>query len=325
MSDDIRLEVSKSQPIPDGVVVFTIIRDERYLLPFFFEHYRALGVVQFVVYDDRSGRDTVDFLMAQADCVVVRSDHGFGDSFGTDSVGVQRRLPMVLKEVVPDNLFPGRWVLTVDADEFLILPPPFVDLAAFVSFLDRIGQPYATAPMVDFYGESLDARNYSHSLGPFAGNPYFDAGPYYYWTGYLAPVPFMGGIRHRMLKMLCQRRPDLLKSIYGDLIPGPAKSWKVPLLKHGCGVRRLGDHEISVAPATSGATALAHFKFCPDLDGKIERALSERQYYNASAEYAFLKTAIEELGSDSLVGAETRRFEGAASLGTAGLLETASA
>src|ERR1019366_3431623 len=128
-----------------------------------------------------AGPATVDFLMTQPDCAVLRSDHKFGDSFGQDNV--KRRLPAVLKERVPEAVLPGRWVLTVDADEFLVLPSGCPSLVEFIALLERIEQPYATAPMVDFYGETLDHRNYARSRDPFAGNPYFDVGPYYQWMG----------------------------------------------------------------------------------------------------------------------------------------------
>lgn len=175
--------------------------------------------------------------------------------------------------------------------------------------------------MVDFYGETLDHRNYARSQDPFAGNPYFDAGPYYYWTGRILPVRFGGGgMRSRLLRVLCERRPEQISGIFGEFGPDMAKSWKVPLLKHGNGVLRLGDHEISVPPRPDAAAALAHFKFHPDLDAKIDQALREKQYRDGSIDYRFLKAAIELLGRESLIGAETRRFEGPESLERAELL-----
>jgi hypothetical protein len=272
MSDDMTLLIVKAAPATSaGPALFAIVRDENYLLPFFFAYYRALGVELFVIYDDRSGPATVDFLMTQPDCAVLRSDHRFGDTFGKDRFGVDRRLPTVLKERAPEAVLPGRWVLTVDVDEFLILPPGCPNLVAFVALLERLEQPYATAPMVEFYAETLDHRNYSRSQGPFAGNPHFDAGPYYRWTGGTAPVRLGGGMRGRLLKRLCEEHPDRVTGVFGDYGPDMAQSWKAPLLKHGFGVVRTGDHEISVAPSPEVTAALAHFKLHPDLDAKIDQ------------------------------------------------------
>jgi hypothetical protein len=306
---------------PGGPALFSIIKDENYFLPFFFDYYRKMGVELFLIYDDQSGPATVDYLMSQPDCAILRSDSAFGDSFGDDEFGFPRRLPLILKERVPEAFLSGRWVLTVDADEFLVLPSGCADLPAFIGALDQIGQLYATAPMVDFYGETLDHRNHPRDVGPFAGSPYFDVGPYYYWTGSVMPFRLGGGIRLRLLRMLCERHIDRIAGIFGGAAPAMGKTWKVPLLKHGSGIVRRADHEISVAPRpTDLAPALAHFKFYPELDAKIDNALREKQYFGGSIEYAFLKAVIELFGAESLVGPETRRFDGPQSLERAGLL-----
>ena len=307
-----------------GLSLFAIVRNEDYLLPFFFDHYRSLGVENFLVYDDHSDDRTMDFLRAQADCAIVTSEMRFGDQFGRDTKGFPRRLPHVLKESLPETMFPGRWVVTVDADEFLILPSPFSNLRDLTNYLDRIGQPYATAPLVDFYGETLGDRNYARTVDPFAANPYFDIGPYYVWNDTAQPTElYARGVRNRILQILAERYPEQISSIYGRK-PFATKSWKVPLLKQGSGVRRIGDHEITVAPSIAVATALAHFKFHPSLDAKIDLALSERQYAFQSVHYAVLDAARRLIGSEGLVSRETRRFEGPRSLEQAGLMRCVS-
>jgi hypothetical protein len=321
-ADNLTLNIVKPlAATPAGPAVFAIVKDENYFLPFFFDYYRTLGVELFLIYDDRSGPATVDYLVRQADCAILQSDSAFGDTFGEDEFGNPRRLPQVLKERVPETFLSGRWVLTVDADEFLVLPTGCSGLPAFIGSLERVGQRYATAPMVDLYGETLDQRNYPRNLEPFAGNPYFDVGPYYYWTGSVFPFRLSGGVRLRLLRMLCEQHVDRVADIFGATMPPLGKSWKVPLLKHGHGVVRRGDHEINLPPrATDLSPALAHFKFYPDLDAKIDNALREKQYYGGSVEYSFLKAAIELFGGETLIGPETRRFEGPESLERAGLL-----
>ncbi|HWA60436.1 MAG TPA: glycosyltransferase family 2 protein, partial [Caulobacteraceae bacterium] len=284
-------------------------------------HYRALGVAGFLIYDDRSQAPTRDFLAAQPDCLVVTSDHSFGDFFDDGGDGqFPRRLPQVLKESVPERLCCGRWVLTVDLDEFLVLPEGVADLPAFTDLLDQAGQPYATAPLVDFYPRRLAMRNHPTATPPFEANPYFDAGPYYVWREELIPRPFAGGVRFKLLRMLHEAYPHEVERIYRGGYPYLAKSWKVPLLKHGAGVRRIADHEIDRTPSTRIAAALAHFKFYPGLDAKVARALAEGQYHAGSVEYAFLASVLDRLAERDLVTWETRRFEGPRSLEASGLL-----
>jgi hypothetical protein len=177
--------------------------------------------------------------------------------------------------------------------------------------------------MVDFYGPTLNHRNYDRRLGPFAANPYFDAGPYYHWQGELRPYAMPVGLRHRLMMTMLQDHPDEIAKIYGDTAY-LAKNWKIPLLKGGVGIERIGDHEISVAPSDVLSGAIAHFKFYPDLDRKIDVAVSEGQYFNGSQEYAFLRAVIRRLGAASLIGGETRTFDGARSLEQAQLIRTIS-
>lgn len=290
------------------------MRNEDYFMPHFFAHYRALGVEHFVIYDDRSGEPTRAFLSAQPDCTVVFSESTFGEAFGERADGTPRRLGAYLKEVVAADLLPDRWVVVADADEFLILPPGAEDLPQFISRLEAAGQAYGPAPMVDFYGETLNHRLYDRSLDPFAGNPYFDTGPYFYWHGPQALRPFRAGIRYRLLEMLMQQDPKRVETIYGGP-PRGALLWKFPLLRHGSGVTRTGDHTISDREFTTSVSgALAHFKFYPDLDAKIDSALAEGQYFKGSVEYQFLDAARQQIGDRSLISDQTRRYTGPQSL-----------
>ncbi len=147
--------LKRAPPAGNAPAVFSIVRNERYFLPHFLAHYRALGVGLFVFYDDHSDDGTIDHLCAQPDCAVVNSDRAFGEDYGLDRHGAPRRLRQVLKETAADRLLPGRWVATVDADEFLVLPEWASTLPDLIARLEAMGQPYATAPMVDFYGETL--------------------------------------------------------------------------------------------------------------------------------------------------------------------------
>ena len=78
------------------------------------------------------------------------------------------------------------------------------------------------------------------------------------------------------------------------------------------------DHNINVRPRTELKGFLAHFKFCPNLDEKIEAALASNAYFNNSVEYKFLKAAIEAFERELLISSETRKFVSPQSLVDAG-------
>jgi hypothetical protein len=175
--------------------------------------------------------------------------------------------------------------------------------------------------MVDFYGRTLNHRNYPRNISPFEGSPMFDVGPYYEWSRECGPTPFPAGIQHRLHRMVRDRHRAQFDEIYGDFENlGVPFSWKIPLLKNGAGIVRNGDHEINRLPETSLTGALAHFKFYPGLDAKIETALKEGQYTKGSAHYRFLDLATRLVGDEPLVGPETRTFSGPESLEMAGLM-----
>ena len=295
------------------------MRNETYFGPHFFEHYRALGFAHFVIYDDRSDEPFRSFLEDQPDCTIICSDSKFDDHFGLKADGTPRRLPSFLKETLPSKVLKDRWVLAVDADEFLVLPPGVSTIQAFTQILDAAGRLYSTAPMVDCYGETLGHHDFDPALSPFAGNPFFDAGPYYRWAGKATPKVIQAGIRHRLLSMLYRLDRARVHEIYSNK-PKLAALWKVPLVKEGAGVKRVGDHGINQAPDGDLACALAHFKFYPGMTARVETAITEGQYYNGSIEYRFLQEALKRMGDRSLIAPMTRRFSGPQSLVEAGLL-----
>ncbi len=193
-----------------GIGLFSMVRDELYFLPRFFEHYRTLGVTDFVIYDDRSADGTTEYLVAQPDCTVVTGPYRFDTTFGVMPTGLPKKFFDYVKEVLPDTFFNNRWALTVDADEFVFLPSKCGDLGAFTSFLEAEKRLYASGPMVDLYPQRLADMLESSSEDFFALMPYFDHGPLYQR---ISRFPYVrkefAGIRGRLMQMLLAKRPDI--------------------------------------------------------------------------------------------------------------------
>lgn len=303
--------------------LFSLVRNEAPLLPHFLRHYRSLGVDHFFIYDDHSTDETPALLRAQPDCTVLTSPHRFGDVCGMTADGFPRRFCSVLRETLPVTIAPRGWAVVVDIDEFMILPPGIATLPQMCRLLDARGQWYATAPMVDFYPERFTTCETATVTSPFEVCPYFDSGPLYEWDGSrIVPRPFTRGVRARLHRFMATAQPWVMEHIYGRPQPSwMTKCWKVPLLRHGQGITRRGDHEISVPPATNCDVALAHFKFLPGFDRKVAAAVADAQYFGHSLEYRFLQAAIAAVGQGSLLGPESRRYAGPESLVAANLLQ----
>ena len=73
-----------------------------FFLAAFLDHYRRLGVDQFLILDDSSSDGTREFLSAQADCLVLSSDLGFGDPVAAGGEGGARttRAGTLLKRII---------------------------------------------------------------------------------------------------------------------------------------------------------------------------------------------------------------------------------
>lgn len=313
----IQLKVFKQpRPAPkSGVPVFAMVRNEMYFLPHLLRHYRGIGVREFWFLDDGSTDGTRDYLMQQPDCGVVGANMSFGDLVGT------RRFGIVAKTSVPRALLSGRWVLTVDADEFLVLPPEFATLEELTASLDGNGLKVARAIMLDFFPETLRVvEDAPLTVDPFALCPYFDALSNVEWAdGEWLPkkVSLKEGVRARMLTRLREDSVAL-----GDLLKDYllASAHKVPLLSWQPGMQMLTAHRCSEMPSDKIQLVLAHFKFYPGHSARIADALARKAYWNSSSEYRFLDIATRELMDWPLQGPRSRRFTGAADLVASGLL-----
>lgn len=310
------------QPGAGSVALFAVVGDEPYFLPHFLNHYRALGIEQFTLYLDRPSETTLALLHAQPDVALLSSDIPFGRPLGRHANGAQYRFHHLLRDQLTDQLFAGRWALTVDADEFLVLPSGYPTLAAFCTALDRRGLVHCSAPMVDFYPERLIQRGFDPTLSPFDGCPWFDQGPYYRWQApALEPQPLHSGVRERISRQLAQNWPEEWQAVVGaNYTYKSAKCWKVPLIHHGHGVSRVVIHEATRTPPAEVGVALSHFKYYPGIDAKVQQALARQEYYRGALEYRILELSFRRLANASLLCDRSQHWQGPVSLEAAGLL-----
>src|SRR5262249_5618932 len=133
-------------------------------------HYRGLGVGRFIVVDHRSTDTTSEFLLAQPDVDLYRTEASyaraaFGNMWAT---GLARRFAM------------GRWMLLVDADEFLVYDGMerhgLNDLTALI---EQRGETRLYAPMLDMY-----SREPILSVGVKPDTRLVDVAPYFdpFWA-----------------------------------------------------------------------------------------------------------------------------------------------
>jgi hypothetical protein len=316
-ADSVTFEILKPKPVadPDGVALFAIVRNEMYFLPHLLRHYRALGVHEFYLLDDCSDDGTREFLMAQPDCCVIASNRTFGDRIGT------MRFAEAVKTLLPRRLLQGRWVLIVDADEFLVLPPGLNRVQDLVVRMQALGLGAARALMLDFFPPTLRRlEQAAPDADPFSLCNWFDALSQVNWPdGAREPhrISREESVRPRMLRKLLADGVDLQAQLptYNH-----AHMTKVPLVHWGPRTQMSSAHHVNVPPTDQVQLVLAHFKFYPGYQARIADAMATGGYWRNSIEYRFLDIATRNLSDWPLAGPRSRRFDSVEDLVTAGLL-----
>ena len=233
-----------------------------------FAHYRALGVGRFAMVDNGSDDGTLEFLLAQPDADVFRTDAGFGS---------------VQKAGWLDRAAAGygtdRWFLWIDADELLVYPGMETrGLCALTKALEARGEYRMRTFMLDLYPDGPLMDQARRDADFLRDSRFFDADS----DDYVLEPEIMrlsGGMRGR---------------VFG--LPGITLS-KVTLLHFGGGRMLAGAHNIH--PQHWDYTgeilgALLHYKFLPRDLQKYRRIAAEGAYANGSAEYRAYLAAFSE-------------------------------
>lgn len=345
--DEARRRVADSISIRSGRVTpglltaVSIMRNERYLLPAFLNHYRSLGVEQFLIVSDRSDDGTDEYLKSQADCVLITSTLTYGSVIGPADVPVRKRwrTGVLMKGLLLDMFCGDEVALYVDADEFMILPPKLDSLEQVMTAMrsERSGALYASmvemypAAISDLRGESRSPTSLDDLLGVA---PFFDGRALIDFDHEDQLLSVVGrsatsrlfrryGIGAR--KPLFDALPRGLRRLATRPMLEPAV-YKTPIIDLKSGARLVDSHEASGAIYSGALVALLHFKFTPDTFRKVDDSIAVGGHYRGSLKYRRYRQLFVEMG---LRGRFTDRrsvgFEGPESLAAYGLVRGFSA
>lgn len=244
------------------ILLVSVLRNELIRLPHFLQHYRDLGVAQFLIVDNGSTDGSAEFLEAQPDVSLWRTGASYRDSrFGVDWAG------WLLMRYGH-----GHWCLTVDADEILTYPHVNQrNLRELTAWLDQRGERAFGAMMLDMYPKgAIGAVPYMTGTDPFALLNWFDAQGYT-WENQprFRNISIRGGVRKRMF--------------FADEPEHAPHLHKVPLVRWDRRFAYVSSTHIvlpqnlnRVFDARSGLPSgvLLHSKF---LDGAIAKSAEEKQ------------------------------------------------
>ena len=244
-SSNVRIESGRFRDAE--VNLYAIVRDEMFFLDAFLDHYRQLGVDQFLILDDSSSDGTREFLSDQADCLVLSSDLGFGDPVaagGEDGARITRA-GTLLKKIIPQKYLKNKYAVYADADEFLILPEGIDDIRTAIRILERDRIACVAASLIDFYPQglvdldrSIRARSFSELLERY---PYYDATSLVELVADDWPKPLGEGASKRLFREHgIKDVPPTLSNLPSALarflpFPTPRSAWlKTPLIIGSC-------------------------------------------------------------------------------------------
>jgi len=294
--------------IPGAIRAFSKCRNERLRLPAFLDHYRHLGVNEFLIVDNDSRDGTAEYLAGQPDVRLFRTASRFSEARGgTDWLNALLR-----------EFGAGSWCVTVDIDELLVYPgSERTPLRTMTDYLDRNGYQALSCLLLDLYpGGPLNECRYEASGDLLAAAPYFDVGPYHRRVVDLCPaVLIRGGMRQRVFYPEFDAR-DVHQH------PTPPCLTKVPLVRWDEQTAyAYSTHFVSpriVAPDTG---ALLHFKFLQDFHDRAVQEAARAEYYEKASEYQRYVHTLNQNPAMSLANDASTRFEGTSQLVRLGLMQ----
>lgn len=291
------------------ILAFTTLRNEIERLPWFFRHYRQLGVGHFFMVDNGSDDGTLTYLLNQPDVSVWQTQASYRDArFGLDW------LTWLQMRYGHDH-----WTLMADADELLIYAHHDTrNLRDLTAWLDRRGQSAFGALMLDLYPKGpLGTQAYDPETDPAETLCWFDSGPYRARRqDPLGNLWVQGGVRERMF---FADRPECSPTLN-----------KIPLVKwnrryayvnscHSALPRHLNFfYDGPEGQAPSGV--LLHTKFLPQVIGKSEVEKRRRQHFHDPDQFAPYYDGI--IAGPNLWTQRSERFAGWAHLQRLGLMST---
>jgi len=264
--------------IKGDVFVVSVVRNEMIMLPHFLDHYRRLGSTSFIFVDNCSDDGTREYLHEQPDVILYSSDTEYKYS----------HYGVVWQQTVLGNLCLNKWVLLVDADEFLVYEDyEQKTLRNLVLEAESSGAFIIRTDMIDMYpGGDLDEADFTKS-SPFEAAPWFDKNSTFQWRigsgQYSNGITHLSGLRHRLVE---------------SSEPNSYTTQKYALVKYQPWVRySQGLHDVANVPVANTKGWLAHFKYHAGFKAKVIAEVKRKQHYNNASEYKqYLNMLIEGKG-----------------------------
>ena len=279
-------------PASGEVLLFTVLRNQNWRLPWFLDYYRRLGVSRFFVVDNGSDDGGTAFLLAQADVHVFRTF----DSYAKADSGM-RWVNELVQRYGDDH-----WCLYVDVDEMLVFPGvEEVGLPHLLRYMERKGHEAFFAFMLDMHGPTARYRPECRPgedlrpVYPYFENTYHQAG-----TVHCPYRQVSGGIQR------------LFRSTW-DLS-------KTPIIRGGRSIKFLSSsHAVTPAAVSDVTGVLLHFKMAGSAEEWSLSGIGDRNPGCVRRHLSYVNAVQSSDEDTSFMSEATVRYESSRQLVSLGL------
>jgi hypothetical protein len=280
-------------PAGEGPLVVCVVRNEIALLPHFLAHYRRLGAAGFLFVDNGSDDGTREALLAQTDALVYAAEGAYRDA----------HYGVAWQQALLGNLCHGRWVLVVDADEFLVYDDcERRALPGLLAAVEAAGADAVFTDLVDMYpGGRLEEADLLRRA-PFEAAPYFDERPLRRWwlgSGRFSNAPsLVSALRHRLAP---------------DAEPNAFTSQKCALFRYRPWLRLAqGLHDVAGLVPYPQRFWLAHFKYHAQFGQRVQAEIERMQHFDGAREYRHYARMLREREGGFMQPGLSVRYTGSA-------------
>ncbi len=301
------LKDKTSQIARGDILAFTTLRNEINRLPWYFRHYRRLGVNHFLIVDNGSDDRSVEYLLDQPDVSLWQTHASYRAArYGLDWLTwLQMRYGH------------GHWTLMADADELLIYAHHETrSLQDLKAWLDQTGRSAFGALMLDLYPKGpLGTQDHDPETDPTKTLCWFDAAPYR--AARQSPMGNLwvqGGARERMFFAQTRKRSPTLNKI-------PLVRWSRHYAFVNSCHSALPRYLNTLYDGPDGDTpsgVLLHTKFLPEVVEKSRIEKQRRQHFHDPDQFAPYYDGI--ISRPVMWAPESQRYTGWKQLQQLGLM-----
>lgn len=297
ISDSLNISEYSCEP-----TVLAVVRDELERIKLFYQHYRNLGVNQFVFIDNGSTDGTLEWISQQQDTRCYRVSAKYH---------CESKVAWIEKALALTGY--NRWYVVVDADELLdYVGSEQYDLKSLILHARDNGYKHLNGYMLDMYSDKpifTEECGYSEILSRFR---YFDDSGYYFHH-YHSPIidtevmALKGGSRARIFKNkdLSMSKQSVFLYNQDTLYCNPHYFW--PYIKWD---------EIPCS------YVLRHYKFLKQDMCEYQKRIEEKGFFNRSVDYRCYIDSYSSNSEISMKCKESKEYTSSVSLSTLPFLET---